>query len=169
MLGRATLEDPHTVAVTAADGTVSRRAARHILVATGGTPQRPSFPGAELAMVSDDVFYLPRRPDRMLVIGGGYIGLEIGSVYAAMGTKVTVVEFTDGLLPLADRYIPIITDEYPDPTFGSGRYATSRDRGTSFKTTTVYRTYDRDWRTTGTELRLTDGRRVAIAGAVVRF
>lgn len=56
-----------------------------------------------------------------------------------------------------------------DPTFGSGRYTTSRDRGTSFKTTTVYRTYDRDWRTTGTELRLADGRRVAIAGAVVRF
>lgn len=56
-----------------------------------------------------------------------------------------------------------------DPTFGSGRYATSSNRATSFKTTTVYRTYDRDWRTTGTELVLVDGRRIAIAGAVVRF
>jgi dihydrolipoamide dehydrogenase len=42
-------------------------------------------------------------PKRLLVIGGGYIGLELGSVYAALGTKVTVVEFTDGLIPTADR------------------------------------------------------------------
>lgn len=56
-----------------------------------------------------------------------------------------------------------------DPTFGSGRYASSSNRATAFRTTTVYRTYDRDWRTSGTELTLTDGRRVSIAGAVIRF
>jgi glutathione reductase (NADPH) len=90
MLGRATLEDAHTVAVTAADGTVSRRTARHVLVATGGTPQRPSFPGAELAMVSDDVFYLPKRPDRLLVIGGGYIAVEMAGIFQGYGSRVTL-------------------------------------------------------------------------------
>ena len=46
---------------------------------------------------------LPEIPKTMLVIGGGYIGLELGSVYAALGTKVSVVEMTPGLLPGADR------------------------------------------------------------------
>ena len=46
---------------------------------------------------------LPDIPKSLLVVGGGYIGLELGSVYAALGSKVTVVEMTDGLLPGADR------------------------------------------------------------------
>ena len=46
---------------------------------------------------------LPEIPKTLLVIGGGYIGLELGSVYAALGTKVSVVEMTPGLLPGADR------------------------------------------------------------------
>ena len=46
---------------------------------------------------------LPEIPKSLLVIGGGYIGLELGSVYAALGTKVSVVEMTPGLLPGADR------------------------------------------------------------------
>ena len=46
---------------------------------------------------------LPDIPKTLLVVGGGYIGLELGSVYAALGTKVTVVEMTPGLLPGADR------------------------------------------------------------------
>lgn len=90
MLGRATLEDAHTVAVTAPDGTVTRRTAEHILVATGGSPVRPSFPGAELAMVSDEVFYLPKRPDRLLVIGGGYIAVEMAGIFQGYGAQVTL-------------------------------------------------------------------------------
>ena len=54
-------------------------------------------------MDSTGALLLPDVPNKLLVIGGGYIGLEIGSVYAAMGSKVTVVEALDGLLPLADR------------------------------------------------------------------
>lgn len=56
-----------------------------------------------------------------------------------------------------------------DASFGQGRYATSSDRASSFRTNTVYRTYDNDWRTNGAELTLTDGRKVPIAGAVIRF
>jgi dihydrolipoamide dehydrogenase len=54
-------------------------------------------------MDSTGALDLPEIPKTMLVVGGGYIGLELGSVYAALGTKVTVVEMTDGLLPGADR------------------------------------------------------------------
>lgn len=56
-----------------------------------------------------------------------------------------------------------------DASFGSGRYATSTDRSTAFKTRTVYKTYDRDWRTNGTEVTLVDGRKVTLAGAVIRW
>ena len=51
---------------------------------------------------------LPDVPNRLLVVGGGYIGLELGTVYAALGSKVTVVEMTDGLLPGADRDLAAI-------------------------------------------------------------
>src|SRR5947199_2658110 len=51
---------------------------------------------------------LPDVPNRLLVVGGGYIGLELGTVYAALGSKVTVIEMTDGLLPGADRDLAAI-------------------------------------------------------------
>ena len=54
-------------------------------------------------MDSTAALELPDIPKSLLVVGGGYIGLELGSVYAALGTKVTVVEMTGGLLPGADR------------------------------------------------------------------
>ena len=54
-------------------------------------------------MDSTGALELPDIPQSLLVVGGGYIGLELGSVYAALGTKVTVVEMTGGLLPGADR------------------------------------------------------------------
>lgn len=88
--GRATLEDPHTVAVTALDGSTTRRTARHVLVATGGTPLRPTFPGADLALISDDIFYLSQRPDRLLVIGGGYIAVEMAGIFRGYGAAVTL-------------------------------------------------------------------------------
>ncbi len=77
----------------------------HCIVATGSSPAMP----ASLALKSDRVMdstgalMLEEVPDELLVIGGGYIGLEMGSVYAQLGSKVSVVELTDGLLPGADR------------------------------------------------------------------
>ena len=56
----------------------------------------------------------------MLVIGGGYIGLELGSVYAALGTKVSVVEMTDGLLPGADRDLVRYLAQRVEKTFEQG-------------------------------------------------
>lgn len=88
--GRAVLEDAHTVTVTAPDGSVTRRRARFVLVATGGRPVRPTFPGAELAMVSDDVFRLREPPRRLLVVGGGYIAVEMAGVFHGYGSDVTL-------------------------------------------------------------------------------
>lgn len=75
------------------------------VIATGSIPAMPkAFAiGDPRVMDSTGALALPDIPKRLLIIGGGYIGLEIGSVYSALGTKVVVVEFTDGLLPTADR------------------------------------------------------------------
>lgn len=81
---RATIAGPHAVSV--AGGTVS---ARHILVATGGEPVLPDIPGIEHAIRSDDVFFLERLPERLVVVGGGYIAVELAGVFAGLGVAVT--------------------------------------------------------------------------------
>jgi dihydrolipoamide dehydrogenase len=77
----------------------------HCIVATGSLPTRiPAFDiPSQRVMDSTGALELPDIPESLLVVGGGYIGLEMGSVYAALGTKVSVVELTSGLLPGADR------------------------------------------------------------------
>lgn len=77
----------------------------HCIVATGSTPAVPSnfLVGSGRVMDSTGALELRDIPGSLLVVGGGYIGLEMGTVYAQLGTKVSVVELTDGLLPGADR------------------------------------------------------------------
>jgi glutathione reductase (NADPH) len=82
--GRARLVDAQTVEV---DG--ERFVARNILVATGGAPQRPNFPGWELAITSNEIFDLVPFPQRLLVIGGGYIACEFASIFNGLGSRVT--------------------------------------------------------------------------------
>lgn len=89
--GHASLVDAHTVAVQLDAGPERRVTARHILIATGGTPFKPDVPGAELAVVSDDVFDLPTFPQRLVVVGGGYIGCEMASIFHGLGAAVTLV------------------------------------------------------------------------------
>ena len=106
--GRAAIADPHTLVVSGADGEQTIRF-DHAILATGS---RPSTPGP-LALDSDRVMDSTRAleladvPARLLVVGGGYIGLELGTAYAALGSRVTVVEMTDRLLPGADRDLVI--------------------------------------------------------------
>jgi len=101
--GRATFEDANT-AVIAGEKPLTIKF-QNCILASGSLPAMPKMfaIGDDRVMDSTGALLLPDVPKTLLVIGGGYIGLEIGSIYAAMGTKVTVVEFTDGLLPLADR------------------------------------------------------------------
>jgi dihydrolipoamide dehydrogenase len=100
---RASFVDSHTVRLEGeTTGTVRFEKA---VIATGSVPAMPKAFAINDPRVMDSTgaLALPDVPKRLLVIGGGYIGLEIGTVYAALGTKVVVVEFTDGLLPNADR------------------------------------------------------------------
>ena len=95
---------PHQIAVTGADGKVTKVGFEHAIIAAGS--QATKFPGAptdERIMDSTGALALADVPKRMLVIGGGIIGLEMGTVYDALGSKVSVVEFTDGLIQGCDR------------------------------------------------------------------
>jgi glutathione reductase (NADPH) len=86
--GWARLVDAHTVHVQTAGGQ-QRYTARHVLVATGGRPMVPSFPGCELVLTSDGMFDLEPFPKRLLVVGGGYIACEFASIFNGLGAKVT--------------------------------------------------------------------------------
>jgi dihydrolipoamide dehydrogenase len=110
--GTASFTDAKTLRIEKTDpSTGSGQAAadsltfEHAIIATGSHPAK--VPGLSIdsprVMDSTGGLELPDIPKSLLVIGGGYIGLELGTVYAALGTKVTVVEMTDGLLPGADR------------------------------------------------------------------
>ncbi|MEM8991738.1 MAG: glutathione-disulfide reductase [Pseudomonadota bacterium] len=88
MRTRATVVDPHTVRL-ANHGREVR--ARHILIATGGAPFVPDFPGSEHAITSNEIFDMPRLPSRMVVVGGGYIACEFACILNGFGTEVTQV------------------------------------------------------------------------------
>ena len=103
--GRAAFENSTTLRVTKADGAEETLNFDRIVIATGSRPA--IVPALKLdtprMMDSAGALNLEDIPGSLLVVGGGYIGLELGSVYAALGTRVTVVEMLPGLLPGADR------------------------------------------------------------------
>ncbi|KIC19815.1 glutathione-disulfide reductase [Leisingera sp. ANG-Vp] len=82
---RAKLADAHTVEL--ADGT--RKTAKHILIATGGWPTVPEFPGSELAITSNEIFHLDELPESILIVGGGYIASEFAGIMNGLGVKTT--------------------------------------------------------------------------------
>ncbi|AMV19534.1 dihydrolipoyl dehydrogenase [Planctomyces sp. SH-PL14] len=94
-----------TLELAHADGTTSQLTFDKCIVAVGSRPAMPKIfdIGDERVMDSTGALNLPEIPGTMLVIGGGYIGLEMGSVYAALGTKITVVEALPTILAAADR------------------------------------------------------------------
>lgn len=83
---RAVLLDPHTVAL---DG--RRVTAETILIATGGRPEKPAIPGADLGITSDEAFHLERLPEHIVILGGGYIALEFAGIFGGLGSKVSLV------------------------------------------------------------------------------
>ena len=103
--GRATLQGPTSLTIDLADGGREDLTFATGILATGSRPA--TIPGLSIdsprVMDSTTALEVPDVPKTLLVVGGGYIGLELGSVYAALGTKVSVVEMTGGLLPGADR------------------------------------------------------------------
>ena len=103
--GTATLVGPTSLEVALLDGGTEQVTFGHGIIAVGSQPAK--VPGLSIdsprIMDSTGALDLENVPKSLLVIGGGYIGLELGSVYATLGTKVTVVEMMPGLLPGADR------------------------------------------------------------------
>lgn len=103
--GTATFVDNHTLSVETVDGETKELSFEKAIIATGSRPTE--IPGISIdsprVVDSTGALELPFKPKNMLVIGGGYIGLEMGTVYHALGAEVSVVEMTANLLPSADR------------------------------------------------------------------
>ncbi|MEM9073940.1 MAG: glutathione-disulfide reductase [Myxococcota bacterium] len=91
--GRGRFVDPHTVRV--GDRTLS---AKKILIATGGKPWAPEIPGHELGTTSNDMFFLPKLPKRIVIAGGGYIGVEFASIFHGLGVETHLVHRHEFLL-----------------------------------------------------------------------
>ena len=103
--GNARFTGSGTLEVTESTGGTTTLTFDHCILASGSRPTRiPAFDiGSERVMDSTGALELRDVPETLLVVGGGYIGLEMGTVYAELGSKVSVVELTDTLLPGADR------------------------------------------------------------------
>lgn len=105
--GTGKLKSKGTVTVTASNGNVQEVTAKHIILATGGrsrelpnlTQDNKKVIGYRQAMI------LPKKPESMVVVGSGAIGIEFAYLYNAIGTKVTVVEYLDNIVPLEDEEI----------------------------------------------------------------
>ena len=119
--GRAELLDATTLKIQSKKDGDSRLRFEHAILATGSRPA--PVPGLELASErvwdSTSALEIKSVPKNLLVIGGGYIGLELGTVYAALGTEVSVVEMTPGLLPGADRDLVSILAKRVEKIFKS--------------------------------------------------
>jgi dihydrolipoamide dehydrogenase len=102
--GTARFVSANRLTIETVSGEARELSFEHAIVATGSSPSTPPGfpPGSDRVMDSQKALELADVPGRLLVVGGGYIGLELGSVYAALGSKVTVVEMLDRLLTGAD-------------------------------------------------------------------
>lgn len=106
VMGTGKLAGPNSVEVTKQDGgTESYEASKGIIIATGATPIHiPGFDvDREVVITAREAVSLQQVPESMVLLGGGIIGLELGMVYQKLGTKVTVVEMMDQLLPSVDK------------------------------------------------------------------
>jgi len=117
--GRASFENSNTLRVSKAGGGEELLSFDRIILATGSRPTViPSLKiDSPRVMDSTGALDLEEIPESLLVVGGGYIGLELGSVYRALGTRVTVVEMLSGLLPGADRDLVLPLHKRLEKTF----------------------------------------------------
>jgi dihydrolipoamide dehydrogenase len=102
--GEARIDKKKRLWVTTDESEVSFQANR-ILVATGSSPARLRFPGVEYTMDSSDALSLGAPPDSLVVVGGGAVGVEFAIIFASFGTKVTIVELMESILPGEDGEI----------------------------------------------------------------
>ena len=103
---RVGFEDSHHIRLYDSESEVSHISFKHAIIATGSRPI--PLPGSEFRpggriMDSSTALRLEELPEKLLVVGGGYVGVELGSVYASLGSRVTLVEITDQLMPGTDK------------------------------------------------------------------
>ncbi len=103
--GHGSFKDPNTVTVTASDGKATDLTAKNIIIATGSKPTTPAAFNYDKKRVitSTEALSLDKIPKHLIIIGGGVIGLELGSVYARIGAEVSVVEYLDRIIPGMDK------------------------------------------------------------------
>jgi dihydrolipoamide dehydrogenase len=102
--GVGSFVDKHTIKVTATDGSEKTLSAEKVIIATGSKPTPLPFAPFDRKRIisSTEALVLKEIPKHLIVVGGGVIGMELGSVYARIGSKVTVVEFLDSIIPTMD-------------------------------------------------------------------
>ncbi|MCC8426540.1 dihydrolipoyl dehydrogenase [Mucilaginibacter sp. UR6-11] len=103
--GMGSFKDKNTITITKADGTTQEITGTNVIVATGSKPSSLPFIKIDKKRIitSTEALSLPEIPKHLVLIGGGVIGLELGSVYARLGAKVSVIEFMDGIIPTMDK------------------------------------------------------------------
>ncbi|MBY0357018.1 MAG: dihydrolipoyl dehydrogenase [Candidatus Obscuribacterales bacterium] len=119
MHGKALFKDSRNVRIECEGESAVRIKFKHCIIATGSRPIMPKMfdIGSPRVLDSTGALKIEDVPKSLLVIGGGYIGLEMGTVYAALGSEVTVVEMTDGLLPGVDRDLVRPLHQHLEKTF----------------------------------------------------
>lgn len=128
--------------------------ARHIVIATGGRPTVPAVPGSELGITSDDFFELTAQPRRVVIVGSGYVSVELGGVFAALGSAVTIVIRGESVL------------KHFDSMLGAACMRAMREAGVQFVTNTWPEALEA--RSNGAlELVLAGGRRLPEADCVL--
>ena len=105
LLGEARFTGPHTLQVRLQDGEIRDLYSSTILINTGDRPSRPDIPGADTISVLDStsIMELDRVPEHLLIVGGGYIGLEFGQMFRRFGSMVTIVQRGSQLLSREDQ------------------------------------------------------------------
>src|SRR5437868_7002161 len=106
--GCARFVDDHTLAIDGRDGAERRVSAEHVVIATGSTPAHPpeiEFNASSILDSDDIVLRLAQLPSTIVIVGAGVIGIEFASMFAALGSKVTVVDARDGMLDFCDHEI----------------------------------------------------------------
>jgi len=103
--GHGSFVDKNTIKISKADGSSENITAKNVIIATGSKPTELPFlkPDKKRIITSTEALNLQEVPKHLILIGGGVIGLELGSVYARLGAKVTVVEFADSIISTMDK------------------------------------------------------------------
>ena len=98
--------DPHTVIIGG-----KKITAKYILIAVGSWPMVPEFPGSQYAITSNEAFYLPALPERVVIVGGGYVGVEFAGIFHGLGARTTELYWNDLFLRGFDYDIRTILAE----------------------------------------------------------